>query len=471
MMQNIKQFFNSWLFGAVVANPTWWYILNWDKMDTERVYEWGNKIKKHVLTGYVPLAILFLIWLRYLYVTIREKRNQTNKMDTKVNDTTNNSPTANNSLLFFNHPGWAQTNPNAGQAYQPQQTPVLPSSIQQQIAPSAAYDLPRSPSITIPPIENKVISQQIEEMEKLTKALTSISHIMSSQTAASVKPAVMPPFQPYVPPVQSPPVNVFNTLHVAPPSMFTKKTKVAGWIDKMETFLAVNNITQHKKETMWSYIDEECVEILKKATYDSNPEVAYSELKQNLRELFGAEEPSFLTRLSNFQHRDQLPGENVRVYGLALDHLARKAFGDQHKELDSIIMDRFLAGLRNPDIRIKFIIDRPINLTRLIESAALLEKTLNKEPSTTLVNSSSGQSHNYATDQNKNYANYRQNYSKNPTNNNNNTSINNQPANNYNGRPHYEHQNNNNYNNNNYRARQNPPTNQSNQTQQTSNAL
>jgi hypothetical protein len=419
-MDNIKSLFNRYIFGAAVVNPsTLWYVWNWTKADTERVYEWSRKAKEHLLTGYVPIIILLVLWLRYLYNTIQARRKDKTKLDskvdTKVTDTTNNMPTANNHVQFFSHPGWIATNSGnkimsnaqVQPVTQPQQQYFAPQvqNPTEHTTPYSALNHPRGP---MQPTSQSIDSRRPDEQvnERLTSVLESINKLIKQQANINASQTVLPPFQPYIGPTApaATPVNVFNTLHVAPPALFTKKTKVAGWIDKMETFMAVNNITQNKKETMWSYIDEDCIEILSKVTFDKNPDIAYAELKQNLKDLFGVEEANFLTNVANFTRRDQMPGESIKMYGLALDSMARKAFGELHKDLDCTIMDRFLAGLRDPDIRTKFIINRPINSTKLIESAALLEKTLNNEKknnSSTANFSNPGSS----ADQNKTYSN------------------------------------------------------------------
>ena len=104
------------------------------------------------------------------------------------------------------------------------------------------------------------------------------------------------------------------------------------WIKGVETFMKVSNITSIQRETMWSYIDVDTIEILKKNSFSDHPTLGYEQLKEKMRELFGKEEEHTIDKINRFQNRVQSPGENIKLYALDIEHLAREASGSNCHE-------------------------------------------------------------------------------------------------------------------------------------------
>ena len=381
------------VFGVVTNTPLWymWFNNYFDKFDKEKIRQWWATNCTTILTSYIPIALLLLIWVWYI---IGKVRNRIHKVDTKVSDTTTNTPASNNNITFItNPPNYEQhqaivdrqikqnTLPNQHaqfngyRVHQLVNTPNQDNSnrdnvwtydvnhifseltnitckingikvnlsrennsqitaITKQLADRLKNKNPQllqiknitnviieTPKGKIKPIGTLWITIELGNgcYKELNVFVLDDLHgheaIISERDLQSVqnsnrgiimeKPNTQPDALMQIMNAQTnllthlingqsrtssaSPMVVGNS-HVQQPKSFNKTLNVDDWIKGVETFMKVSNITSNQRETMWSYIDVDTIEILKKISFSDHPTLGYEQLKEKMHELFGKEE-------------------------------------------------------------------------------------------------------------------------------------------------------------------------------------
>ena len=118
--------------------------------------------------------------------------------------------------------------------------------------------------------------------------------------------------------------------------------------------------------------------------------------------------------ITEFCSRKQREGENVRVYGLALESLSRRAFPDS-LNLERYIIEQFINGMKNKQMQLQFLQNRPNSVKKLIELASKMEEAYERQDDEVRRSRNQSESRNPVNNTQSYESRYRQNSLNRPT--------------------------------------------------------
>ena len=150
------------------------------------------------------------------------------------------------------------------------------------------------------------------------------------------------------------------------------------WIKEMDLYFEVAGNEDRRKPTYWINIDSDIRGMLEGINISEDDKVGVSQIKKKLIELFGEMPKESMSLITEFCNRKQGPDKNVRVFATTLESLSRPAFPDS-LNLEKYIMDQFIAGVRNKQIQLVFLQDRPNTVRELLEIATRWEEAYERQ--------------------------------------------------------------------------------------------
>ena len=134
----------------------------------------------------------------------------------------------------------------------------------------------------------------------------------------------------------------------------------------------MSNITGRKKQVYWTFLDSETRELLESEEAVEDDETAVELMREKLVSLFGKTGKGNMDYVREFTNRRQQPNENVRLYCTELQRLCRRAFPDM-KNFDIYVIDRFIEGIVNRDLKLQLAVVKPKSVTAMLETASRFE--------------------------------------------------------------------------------------------------
>lgn len=194
---------------------------------------------------------------------------------------------------------------------------------------------------------------------------------------------------------------------------FSEHSDFEGYLERFESFLVVNKISDEKIKTQWfiNFGGPVLFKNIKSVCAPQKPgEVAFKDLLPKLEELLKPKNIEVLER-ATFNSRSQGLGENISAYALALRELAQSCnFGPG---LDSYLRDRFIVGLKNNNMKHSILKSNPksfyeaLSLAQTAEVASSSSQNYVSKVNNNTMRNTHKQKNNYR--QNRNSNNFRQN--------------------------------------------------------------
>ena len=169
-------------------------------------------------------------------------------------------------------------------------------------------------------------------------------------------------------------INANTSGHVnypAPPK-YNKTMNIGDWIREMDLYIDLNGIRGKKHKVFFAFLEDSIRKILRNNEYDDDDEIALEQLKEHLNTLFSKIKKTPLELQKEFNERRQNHGENVRIYGMDLTRLCKKAF-PHCLNIEEYVIEQFIAGVINDKLKHELLTNRPTTVLNMIEVATKFE--------------------------------------------------------------------------------------------------
>jgi hypothetical protein len=159
------------------------------------------------------------------------------------------------------------------------------------------------------------------------------------------------------------------------PSIFSKDKDVVKWMNKFETYMESQGVTD-KVATLKAFLDEECTELMAD-TITSNMD--FESAKEVMLGVFVNDHNLSADWEASFNTATQTSGETIQLYYLRLVRLAKKAFNDRTEDaIREKIMVQFIRGLHNVKVKTSLQQEGIDDMAWLLERAKNIEKSLKR---------------------------------------------------------------------------------------------
>jgi hypothetical protein len=168
-------------------------------------------------------------------------------------------------------------------------------------------------------------------------------------------------------------VNTQAPINFPPPKKFDRSQNVHEWIRDTDLYIQLSNIESRKKQVYWTFLDLETWELLEAEEAIEDDETAVEQMREKLISLFGRTGKGNKDYVREFTSRRQQHNENVRLYCTELQRLCKRAFPDMNN-FDSYVIDRFIEGISNRDLRLQLAVSKPRSVVAMLEIASRFEE-------------------------------------------------------------------------------------------------
>jgi hypothetical protein len=135
------------------------------------------------------------------------------------------------------------------------------------------------------------------------------------------------------------------------PPVYTKNQNIETWWKRFMLFVDDNQILESDlRRVLMHFMDDECME---KIEVNVPVYIDKDNLRRIVCNLFKATQPQYVKAMSTLYARTQKPGEDAKTFMNELWQLTKTAFGTDRQHIyDSQVLQIFIAGLRNRDVRL-----------------------------------------------------------------------------------------------------------------------
>jgi len=166
--------------------------------------------------------------------------------------------------------------------------------------------------------------------------------------------------------------NTSGHVNYPAPPKYNKSMNIGDWIREMDLYIDLNGIRGKKHKVFFAFLEDSIRKILRNNEYDDDDETALEQLKEHLNTLFSKIKKTPLELQKEFNERRQSHGENVRIYGMELTRLCKKAF-PHCLNIEEYVIEQFIAGIINDRLKHELLTNRPPTVLNMIDVATKFE--------------------------------------------------------------------------------------------------